>query len=85
MVRNSDGWGSDLEKVEDLFDQLFHRFQDSILLVSYRSPGIPSEATLKSLLEQYKRKVRTTRRNHKYVLSKQGTRNFEVCFVGTDN
>lgn len=40
------------------FDKLFNKFQDSILVVSYRSDGIPSESELKELICQYKTNVK---------------------------
>jgi adenine-specific DNA methylase len=83
LVARNNSWGSDVEKVDGLFDKLFRRFQDSILLVSYRSPGIPSEHTLRILLEQFKRKVTVKRRAHKYALSKPGRKCFEVLFVAS--
>ena len=52
------------------FDHLFRRFQRSILVVSYRSDGIPSESELVRLLMKYKRSVRVEHsEQYKYVLS----------------
>jgi adenine-specific DNA methylase len=76
-------WKTGKRSIETTFEKLFERFQDSILLVSYRSPGLPSVAGLKGLLERYKRKVRVRKTTHRYVLSKQEVRNFEVLFVAT--
>jgi adenine-specific DNA methylase len=80
---NPSSWKSGKRRIERTFEKLFERFQDSILLVSYRSPGVPSVATLKRLLEQYKDKVRVRRKAHRYVLSKPEVKNFEVLFVAT--
>ena len=62
-------WGTHEDRVTDDFDRLFCKFQDSILVVSYRSPGIPSVSTLRRLLAQYKRNVKVRTRRYKYVLS----------------
>lgn len=68
---NGHSWGktADADDVEKSFDMLFRRFQDSILLVSYVSPGIPSVLKLKELLEQYKRRVSLHSRSYRYVLN----------------
>ena len=62
------------------FERLFRKFQDSIIVVSYRSPGIPSKLTLKTLLEQYKKNVKVTSRPFKYALSKRS--NYEILLIG---
>jgi len=72
-------WGKKLS-AERAFDDLFKRFQDSILIVSYRSPGYPSRSTLKNLLEQYKRNVTIRMKRCNYVLSKMKN-NFEVLLI----
>ncbi len=58
-------------EIEKAFDRLFKKFQDSILVVSYRSPGIPTKEVLQNLLEQYKREVKLETKKYKYVLSKE--------------
>ena len=61
---------NDKKKITSEFDQLFSKFRDSILVVSYRSDGIPSIETLIQLLKRYKLYVtEIDRRNYKYVLS----------------
>lgn len=62
------------------FEKLFRKFQDSIIVVSYRSPGYPSRSILKTLLEQYKNNVSTYSRDCKYALSKRT--NHEILLVG---
>jgi len=62
------------------FERLFGKFQDSIIVVSYRSPGIPSKSALKTLLEQYKKNVRVHSRYCKYALSKRS--NYEILLIG---
>ncbi len=63
------------------FDSLFNKFQNSILVVSYRSDGIPTIEELKSLLKKYKSDVEESRRkNYKYVLSHNESE--EVLLIG---
>ena len=64
------------------FDKLFNKFQDSILVVSYRSDGIPSESELKELICQYKTNVKIKKYgNYKYALSKN-KKSEELLFIG---
>ena len=61
---------TDKNRIHAAFDHLFRRYQDSIIVVSYRSDGIPSESELVFLLKQYKRNVRVEHfGQYKYVLS----------------
>lgn len=72
----------DKNAITNAFDRLFKKFQDSILVVSYRHPGIPGKDTLKQLLEQYKRDVVLKEKDYKYVLSKKnGDKNGEVLLI----
>lgn len=60
----------DKNRIHAAFDRLFRRYRDSIVVVSYRSDGIPSESDLVLLLKQYKRNVRVEHfGQYKYVLS----------------
>ncbi|MBM3118978.1 MAG: DNA methyltransferase [Chloroflexi bacterium] len=60
----------DKNRIHDAFTKLFDRYKNSILVVSYRDNGIPSEQELFNLLRQYKQKViEVKKRNYKYVLS----------------
>lgn len=63
------------------FDQLFNKFQNSILVVSYRADGIPSIEELIILLKKYKKNVKELKRkNYKYVLSLNHSE--EVILIG---
>lgn len=73
---------TDKNKIHGAFGRLFERFQKSILVVSYRSDGIPSETDLVSLLKQYKRSVRVEHfGQYKYVLS-TNSESGEILLVG---
>ena len=75
-------WG-DKRKIYAAFDSVFKRHQDSIIVVSYRSDGIPSERELLHLLQRYKRHV-TVRHygEYQYVLSTNG-KSREILLIGT--
>jgi len=68
-------------KIYSAFDQLFKKFQKSILVVSYRADGIPSIEELLNLLKKYKQNVKESKRkNYKYVLSTNHSE--EVLLIG---
>ena len=74
---------TDKKRIHAAFDRLFGRYRESILVVSYRSDGIPSESELVSLLKRYKRHVRVEYFGpYKYVLS-TNTKSNEILLIGT--
>jgi adenine-specific DNA-methyltransferase len=74
---------TDKSKIHAAFDHLFRRYRNSILVVSYRSDGIPSETELVSLLRQYKRQVRVEHfGQYRYVLS-TNSESGEILLIGT--
>jgi len=56
LIRRRNPW-TDPGRCHDLFRQLFDRFRDSVLVVSYRSDGIPSIDELAGMLREVKRHV----------------------------
>jgi len=82
LKREPNPW-HDKHKIIEAFDALFARFQKSVLVVSYRSDGIPSETELIALLKRYKSKVQVARyENYQYALSKNTT-SAEILLIGT--
>jgi hypothetical protein len=74
---------TDKSRIHASFDRLFARFHDSIIVVSYRSDGIPPESELVSLLKRYKRNVQVEHYGHyKYVLS-TNSESGEILLIGT--
>lgn len=68
-------------QIHSAFEKLFKKFQDSILVVSYRADGIPSIEELENLLRKYKPTVQEIKRkNYKYVLSSNHSE--EVLLIG---
>lgn len=66
--------------IYDAFDKLFEKFNDSILVVSYRIDGIPSQEEILALLRKYKSKVyEINSKEYKYALS--NSRTAEVLFI----
>ena len=70
-------------KIHAAFDNAFRRHKDSIIVVSYRSDGIPSETELLHLLQRYKSHV-TVRHygTYQYVLS-TNNKSSESLLIGT--
>ncbi len=85
LNKNGNSW---LEKntVISNLEELFKEFQDSIIVLSYKSPGIPSEDELISLLKKYKGRVRVEKKKYSYALSRTNGRardNTELLIIGT--
>ena len=83
LIRRESPWSHPNSSVE-LFRTLFDRFRNSILVVSYRSDGIPTVEQLLELLRTIKSTVRICDGvPHPYALSKNRRSN-EVLIVATD-
>lgn len=64
---------ADKKRITEAFDQLFKKYKDSILVISYRSDGIPTPEELITILKKYKKEVKEVfRSDYKYALSKNG-------------
>lgn len=82
LKRRPSQW-TDKRHIASAFEQVFQRFQDSIIVVSYRSDGIPSESGLIALLQKYKKHVRVEHYGqYKYVLS-TNSESKEILLIGT--
>jgi adenine-specific DNA-methyltransferase len=74
---------TDKKRIHAAFDRLFRRYRNSILVVSYRSDGIPAETELVSLLKRYKRNVHVEYfGEYQYVLSTD-SKSKEILLIGT--
>lgn len=81
LKRNKSPWTTK-KRIRSAFDRLFARFQESILVVSYRSDGIPSERELVALMQRYKSKVTVSHYGqYTYALS-TNRRSKEMLLVG---
>ncbi len=83
LRRQRDAW-SDAGGCRAMFETFFERFKESILVVSYRSDGIPSIEELTAMLGRVKRHVRVIEGDrYQYALStRRDTR--EVLLIGMD-
>jgi adenine-specific DNA-methyltransferase len=55
----------------DTFEKLIEKFQNSIIVISYKYGGTPSIEELTEMLHQYKQQVRVHDKHYKYALNKQ--------------
>lgn len=63
------------------FEELFEKFKDSILVVSYREDGIPSLQELENLMRKYKKDIIEVKSiEYKYALSSKQTS--EILIIG---
>lgn len=69
------------DEIYDAFDKLFTNFKEKILVVSYRSGGIPTEEEMINLLKKYKSNVRVVKQSYKYALSNNDGK--ELLFIAT--
>ncbi|TJY34832.1 DNA adenine methylase [Pontimicrobium aquaticum] len=66
-------------------DTLFEKFQDSILVFSYKIGGVPSIDEIESLMKKYKKNVEIKSKHYVYALNKQNGNaayNREVIIIG---
>jgi adenine-specific DNA-methyltransferase len=78
------GWPKKRELLTT-FDNLFQRFAQSIIVVSYKSSGIPTEDQLVSICRQYKSTVTVNRLPYHYALNKSNgnqNENSELLLIG---
>ena len=80
LIKEKTIW-EDKNRITDAFDQLFNKFKDKKIVISYRSEGIPSEEKIIELLKKYKGNVKVHRINYKYALSNNDGK--ELLFVAT--
>lgn len=73
---------NDKHEIGNSFSRLFEKFKNSILVVSYRSEGIPSIDEIQQRMSQFKSKVSVLKmKNYQYALSTAS--NDEVLIIGT--
>lgn len=71
----------DKKKIKDGFDNLIKKFKDSIIVISYRSDGIPSIEEISNILKKYGKEVTVKTIDYQYVLSKKQDLK-EVLIIG---
>lgn len=84
FIENGYKWPEKVHLMEK-FDQLFCKFSSSSIVISYKSPGIPTENELIIGLKKYKKKVIVHRLPYKYALNRSNGKpdtNIELLIIG---
>ena len=68
-IKNEKNEWCNKDKIHLAFEKLFKKFQNSILVISYRYNGIPKVGELIDILKQYKTTITIKKLDYKYVLS----------------
>ena len=64
------------------FEKIIDHFQDSIVVISYKEPGLPSISELETIIHQFKKtNINICRRPHFYALNKNNGHYNEVLIV----
>jgi len=81
LIKEKTDW--DKNSLKEIFDHLFKKFQDSIIVTSYGEPGNPSIQEIRELLLQYKSDVEVMKTEYKYKLNrKNGDKMREALVIG---
>jgi adenine-specific DNA methylase len=59
------------QQAMNTFEELVEKFQNSIIVISYKYGGSPSIEELTDMLYKYKQRVRIHDKHYKYALNKQ--------------
>jgi adenine-specific DNA-methyltransferase len=68
-IKNGKNEWCNKSEIHNAFQNLFTKFKNSILVISYRDDGIPSAEELVKMLEGLGKKVEVKKMEYKYVLS----------------
>jgi adenine-specific DNA-methyltransferase len=81
LLKRKTSWENN--SLEKNFEYLFERFQDSIIVVSYGSPGNPSVSRIEQLLRRFKSNVTVAEREYVYKLNhRNGEGMYEALIIG---
>ena len=78
-IRNEKNEWCHTGKIHQAFENLFKKFQNSILVISYRYNGIPTISELINMLKKYKTSIQIKQLDYKYVLSNRSSK--EVLII----
>jgi adenine-specific DNA methylase len=80
LHRIPNGWSNSKNNIL-LFEKAITEYKDSIIVISYRDPGLPAIETLKTILSNYKSKININRKKYKYALSSKRNKGEEVLII----
>lgn len=70
------------ENIIGAFDHMFYKFRNSIIVLSYKEPGLPTVKSLKELMRRYKRTVYSVSKPYSYALNRKNELTREVLIIG---
>jgi adenine-specific DNA methylase len=86
-LRNNGNRWIEKSTVLQNFEELIGKFRNSTIVISYKSPGIPTEEEITALVRKYKTNVRINKSDYIYALNKsngQAGENIELLIIGTN-
>ena len=75
---------TDKDRIYDAFEATFDKFQDSHIVLSYNSAGLPTPEELMDMLEERKENVVAEAKEHQYALSTHEDSADELVFIAYD-
>ncbi|MHA1974610.1 MAG: DNA adenine methylase [Candidatus Hodarchaeales archaeon] len=69
------------KRISRAFESVIKKFQDSKLVISYRSPGVPTIDFIYDILSSYKESVRISKTPYKYALTSKGNKVEEILLI----
>ena len=84
-LRNNGNKWAQKSTVLQNFDELINKFKNSTIVISYKSPGIPSEDEIISILRKYKKNIRIEKTDYNYALNRSNGKigeNIELLLIG---
>jgi len=84
-LRNNGNRWIEKSTVLQNFEELIGKFRNSKIVISYKSPGIPTEEEITSIVSKYKTNVRVARSDYIYALNKSNGKegeNIELLIIG---
>lgn len=75
---------TDPDRIYDAFEQVFDKFSDRIIVLSYNSAGLPNPKELNRMLEKQKSNVIAEAKEHQYALSTEEDSADEILFIAYD-
>ena len=73
------------KEISTSIEKILHKFQDSIIVLSYKRGGVPSVESLTKLMKKFKKNVFTRSLHYQYALNRQNgdaRKNREVLIIG---
>lgn len=81
LIQHRYNWKYDNGNIEG-FEKIIKFFKDSIILISYKDPGIPKIRDISNIIKRYKKKVTIYKKPYFYALNKNNGHYNEILILG---